>query len=48
MKHLLQVFITVKKESPILYWIVIIMFFGAIVSFQGLIIDNRTVMGING
>ena len=47
MKHLLHVFITVKKESPKLYWIVIIMFFGAIGSLLGLIIDKRTVMGVN-
>lgn len=47
MSHLRQIFRTVKKESPILYWIVLIMFSGAIGSLLGLIIDNRIVMGVN-
>lgn len=47
MKHVRQVLSTVKKESPILYWIVVVMFSGAICSLLGTLIDQREVMGIN-
>ncbi|MBT8183745.1 MAG: hypothetical protein KJN76_02805 [Eudoraea sp.] len=47
MNQIRQVFSIVKQESPILYWITIVMFFGAIACSIGLFIDDRTVMGIN-
>ena len=44
LKH---VFSTVKKQSPILYWIVIVHFVFAIGSITGSFIDDRTLMGVN-
>lgn len=38
---------TVKKESPSLYWIVVAHFAFAIVCIPGLMIDDRTLLGIN-
>lgn len=47
MIYLKHVFNTVKKHSPILYWIVIVHFVFAIVSILGNLIDDRTLMGVN-
>lgn len=47
MIYLKHVFSTVKKHSPILYWIVIVHFIFAIGSILGNLIDDRTLMGIN-
>ncbi len=47
MKYLKSVFSIVKKESPILYWIVIIHILMAVVSLGGLFIDDRMLMGVN-
>ncbi|MEB8329045.1 hypothetical protein OO009_06725 [Flavobacteriaceae bacterium KMM 6897] len=47
MNNLTKVFNTVKKESPILYKIVLFHFFLAILCLAGLLIDDRTLMGIN-
>ena len=47
MKTLNQVLNTVKKSSPILYWVVIIHLIFTIVCLIGLVIDDRTLMGIN-
>ena len=46
MIYLKHVFSTVKKHSPILYWIVIVHFVFAIVSISGSLIDDRTLMGV--
>lgn len=43
-KHILQ---TVKKQSPILYSIVLIHLIFALVSIVGLLFDQRTLMGVN-
>ena len=45
--YIQQVFDAVKKHSPILYWIVIVHLFLALVSIMGSLIDDRTLMGIN-
>lgn len=37
----------VKKNSPILYWMVILHFFGALAATFGLFIDERSLMGVN-
>jgi hypothetical protein len=47
MKYLKEVFSTVKKESPILLTIVMILLIGAVVCIGGLFIDDRTLMDIN-
>ncbi|MEW7292085.1 hypothetical protein [Aquimarina sp. 2304DJ70-9] len=47
MTNLKQVFSTVKKESPILYGIVITHLILAIVCIVGLFIDDRTLVGVN-
>lgn len=47
MKLLKHIFNTVKKESPILFGIVMIHFIGAMVCIGGLLIDERTLMGVN-
>ncbi|MDT0605902.1 hypothetical protein [Croceitalea rosinachiae] len=47
MKTLNQVFNTIKKSSPILYWVVIIHFIFAIICLIGLAIDDRILLGIN-
>ncbi|WP_299215536.1 hypothetical protein [uncultured Aquimarina sp.] len=47
MKYLNEVFRIVKKESPILYWAVLINFIIAIVCIVGLFIDDRTLEGIS-
>ena len=44
LKH---VFNTVKTQSPILYWIVIVHFVFAIGSITSSFIDDRTLMGVN-
>ena len=47
MIYLKHVFTTVKKNSPSLYWIVIVLFVFAIGSILGSLIDDRTLMGVN-
>lgn len=47
MKYLQQVFGTVRNESPILFWVVMIHFIGAVVCIGGLFIDDRMLMGVN-
>ena len=47
MIYLKHVFGTVKKQSPILYWIVIVHFVFAIGSITSSFIDDRTLMGVN-
>ena len=47
MIYLKHVFTTVKKNSPTLYWIVIVLFVFAIGSILGSLIDDRTLMGVN-
>ena len=47
MIYVKHVFTTVKKNSPILYWIVIVHFVFAIGSILGSLIDDRTLMGVN-
>ncbi len=47
MNYLKNVLSTVKKESPILYGIAIIHFALTILSIAGLIIDDRTLLGVN-
>ncbi len=47
MVYLKDVFRTVKKESPILYWIVIALFVFAIGTTLGSLVDDRTLMGVN-
>ncbi len=38
---------TVKKESPIMYWIALVILLIGVGCIFGLILDNRTLMGIN-
>ncbi|MEM8999328.1 MAG: hypothetical protein AAGB24_03615 [Bacteroidota bacterium] len=47
MKALKQVLQTVKRESPILYGIVIFHFILALICVVGLMVDSRTLTGIN-
>ena len=47
MIYLKHVFGTVKKQSPILYWIVIVHVVFAIGSITGSFIDDRTLTGVN-
>lgn len=47
MNHLKTIFKTVKTESPILYWITIILFAGAAASIPAMLLDNRMLMGIS-
>ncbi len=47
MNNLTNVFTTVKKESPILYRIVLFHFFLVILCLAGLLMDDRSLMGIN-
>ncbi len=47
MSYLKNIFTTVRKESPILYWITILHFITAIVCIVGIFVDDRTLMGIN-
>ncbi len=47
MKYLNSVFNTVRKESPILFGIVMIHFALALMCLIGWIVDDRTLMGIN-
>lgn len=47
MNYLKEILSTVKKQSPILYGIVIIHFLLAIVAIIGLCIDDRSLMGVN-
>ncbi|MEW7280207.1 hypothetical protein ABW636_16575 [Aquimarina sp. 2201CG1-2-11] len=47
MTNLEKVLSIVKKESPILYRIVIVHLFLTIISIFGLLIDDRTLMGVN-
>ena len=47
MKYLSTVFSTVKKESPILFGIVMIHFAMAAICLIGLMVDDRTLMGVN-
>ncbi|NNE14019.1 MAG: hypothetical protein HKN51_03530 [Saprospiraceae bacterium] len=45
--YLKQVFSTVKKNSPILYWIVMVHLICVIGCIAGSLIDDRTLMGVN-
>jgi len=47
MSYLKSVLSTVKKSSPILYWITIIHFILAVGAIAGIFVDDRTLMGIN-
>jgi len=47
MKYLNIVLSTVKKENLILYWIVLINFIIVIPCLLGVLIDDRTLMGVN-
>ncbi len=47
MKYLRSVFKTVKTESPILYWIVILHFVVGALCVFGLLFDTRQLMGVN-
>jgi hypothetical protein len=47
MKKLQGIFATVRNESPFLYWSVIVTLAAAVVSTVGLLIDNRTLLGVN-
>ncbi|WP_394748995.1 hypothetical protein [Spongiimicrobium salis] len=47
MIFLKNIFRTVKEKSPKLYWIVIIHFLSVIFCLLGLLIDDRTLMGVN-
>lgn len=47
MNAIKKVFRTVKKESPMLLAIVLILLIGALVCIGGLFVDNRTLAGIN-
>ncbi len=47
MSHLKLIFKTVRADSPILYWIGLILFTGAIVSVPLMFIDERMLMGVN-
>ncbi|AUC14965.1 hypothetical protein BTO06_07365 [Tenacibaculum sp. SZ-18] len=47
MKYLKTIINTVKKESPILFSIVLIHLFFAIIATVGLLIDERTLLGVN-
>lgn len=47
MNQIRKIFSIVKQESPILYWIAIIMFIGASGCLTGIFLDDRTLMGIN-
>ncbi|MEM1258923.1 MAG: hypothetical protein AAGH81_10350 [Bacteroidota bacterium] len=42
-----SIFRVVKRNSPILYWIVILHFLGALGATFGLFLDERTLMGVN-
>lgn len=42
-----NVFTTVRKESPVLFWIVIVSLLLALGCLPGLLIDDRMVMGVN-
>ena len=47
MQYLKDIFKTVKKESPILYWIVIIHLIGTAGCIVGIMVDDRMLLGIN-
>ncbi|WP_282085031.1 hypothetical protein [Aquimarina algiphila] len=47
MIYIKKIFSTVKEESPILYWIVITLLISAIGCIIGLLVDDRTLMGVN-
>ena len=47
MKQLSYLFTSVKSSSPVLYWNTMIILFLAVVSFMGLLVDDRSLMGIN-
>ena len=47
MTYLKYIFKTVKSESPILYWIAMILFAGGLVSLPLMFIDERELVGIN-
>lgn len=47
MKNLRYIFNTVKTSSPILYWNAMFILLLAVVSFIGLFVDDRTLMGTN-
>ena len=46
-QFIINVFRTVRKESPVLFWIVIVCFLLAVGCLPGLIFDDRTLMGLN-
>lgn len=47
MKYLNLIFKTIKEQSPILYWVVIIHLLFVLICLGGLIVDERTLMGVN-
>ena len=47
MNQIKYVFLEVKKESPILYWIVILHLFAAVICIPAIWIDERTLQGIS-
>ncbi len=47
MKTIKNVLSSVKQESPILYWVVVLHFISAIGCVLGLLIDDRTLLGVN-
>jgi hypothetical protein len=47
MKSISEILSVVKQKSPILYWIVIIQFVGAMCCIPGIFLDDRILMGIN-
>ena len=47
MKYLKSIFKTVKHESPMLCFITMVLFTGAVLSIPAMLIDDREIMGIN-
>ncbi len=47
MKYLIEINNTIKRESPFLYWVVVIHLVSAIICILGLAIDDRMLMGVN-
>ncbi len=47
MKHLRTVLSTVRKESPILFWIAMFHFLLSMICIIGLMVDDRILMGVN-
>jgi len=47
MSYLKSILNTVRRESPLLFWIVMLHFAAGIVCITGLMVDDRTLMGVN-